>query len=69
MSFEESEDRLVEHMEQFGWDPKKAIRKGKLLIKRFNPFEITRSVDALLMKSKGELLIDVKPIILPRSRK
>ncbi|MEK6899939.1 MAG: ATPase domain-containing protein, partial [Nanoarchaeota archaeon] len=34
-------------------------------IKRFNPFDITRSVDALLMKAKGELLIDVEPIIFP----
>ncbi len=69
MSFEESEERLIRHMEEFGWDPKKLIRKKKLLVKRFNPFEVTRSVDALLMKSKGELLIDVKPIIFPKNFK
>ena len=69
MSFEESEERLIKHMEDFGWDPKSAIKKGNLLVKRFNPFEITRSVDALLMKAKGELLIDVQPIIFPQNFK
>jgi KaiC/GvpD/RAD55 family RecA-like ATPase len=65
MSFEESEDKLISHMEAFGWNPRKYIKEGKLLIKRFNPFEITRSVDALLMEAKGELLIDVQPVIFP----
>jgi len=69
MSFEESEDSLVHHMEDFGWKPWELIREGNLVIKRFNPFEITRSVDALLMKAKGELLIDVDPVILPRDFK
>jgi KaiC/GvpD/RAD55 family RecA-like ATPase len=65
MSFEESEEKLIKHMEDFGWNPKKYIKSKKLVIKRFNPFEITRNVDALLMQAKGELLIDVKPIIFP----
>ena len=65
MSFEESEEHLIEHMEDFGWNPREYIKKGNLLIKRFNPFDITRSVDALLMKAKGELLIDIEPVIFP----
>lgn len=65
MSFEESEQRLTQHMEDFGWNPKELIKGGNLLIKRFNPFEITRSVDAMLLKAKGELLIDIEPIIFP----
>lgn len=69
MSFEESEERLIHHMEDFGWNPKELIKKGNLLIKRFNPFDITRSVDALLMKSKGELLIDIEPVIFPKDFK
>ena len=69
MSFEESEDRLIHHMEDFGWNPDELIKKRNLVVKRFNPFEITRSVDALLMKAKGELLIDVDPIILPKDFK
>lgn len=69
MSFEESEEHLTEHMEDFGWNPKELIKKGNLLLKRFNPFDITRSVDALLMKAKGELLIEVDPIIFPEGFK
>jgi len=65
MSFEESEEHLIQHMEDFGWNPQEYIKKGTLLIKRFNPFDITRSVDALLMKAKGELLIDIEPVIFP----
>jgi circadian clock protein KaiC len=67
MSFEESEKRLREHMEDFGWDYETFEKKKLLYIKRFNPFDISRSVDALLEKAKGELLIDVKPLILPEN--
>lgn len=69
MSFEESEERLKHHMEDFGWNPEELIKKGNLLVKRFNPFDITRSVDALLTKAKGELLIEVEPIIFPEGFK
>jgi len=53
-------------MEDFGWDPKGLIKKNKLKVMRLNPFDITRSVDALLAKQKGELLIDVDPVLLPK---
>lgn len=69
MSFEESEEKLMHHMEDFGWDPGKLVKKGSLLIKRFNPFDITRSVDALLLEAKGELLIDIEPVIFPEDFK
>ncbi|MBI4147382.1 hypothetical protein HY494_01890 [Candidatus Woesearchaeota archaeon] len=65
MSFEESEEKLIKHMEGFGWNCQKYIKNKSLVIKRVNPFEITRSVDALLMQVKGELLIEIKPIIFP----
>lgn len=65
MSFEESEEKLTQHMEDFGWNPKELEKKNLLKIQRFNPFDITRNVDALLMKAKGELLIDIEPIIFP----
>jgi KaiC/GvpD/RAD55 family RecA-like ATPase len=67
MTFEENEERLVNHMEDFGWKPKELIKKGKLQVTRINPFDITRNVDALLAKQKGELLIDVDPVILPKN--
>jgi KaiC/GvpD/RAD55 family RecA-like ATPase len=69
MSFEESEDRLLQHMEEFGWPAKKYVKKGLLRVKRYSPFEITRSVDAMLAKEKGELLIDLDPVIIPKGYK
>ncbi len=69
MSFEESEERLKEHMKEFGWDADKLIKSGKLKIKRYSPFEIARSVDGMLAKEKGELLIDLDPVILPKDFK
>ena len=69
MSFEESEEKLKQHMKDFGWDAEKMIKSGKLKIQRTSPFEITRNVDALLAKQKGELLIDVEPLILPKEFK
>ncbi len=69
MSFEESEKRLKEHMNEFGWDADKLIKSGNLKIKRMSPFEITRSVEGMLEKEKGELLIDIDPVILPEGFK
>jgi len=69
LSFEESDTRLIEHMENFGWDPKKLIKKGNLKIQRCSPFDISRDVEALLEREKGELLINVEPITLPKSFK
>jgi KaiC/GvpD/RAD55 family RecA-like ATPase len=69
MTFEESEDDLVQHMEDFGWPAKELIKKGKLKIQRFNPFDITRNVDALLAQQKGELLIEIDPVIIPKGFK
>lgn len=69
MSFEESEERLIGHMEQFGWKPKKLIKAGKLKIKRYSPFDISRSVEAMLAKEKGELLIDIDPVMIPKGFK
>jgi len=69
MSFEESEEHLIDLMEDFGWNPRDQIKKGNLLIKRFNPFDITRNVEALLLKAKGGLLIDIEPVIFPKGFK
>ena len=63
MSFEESEDRLKSHMGKFGWSLGK--NENNMRIKKFNLFDITRSIDALLAKQSGDLLIEVKPVLLP----
>jgi len=67
MSFEESEERLIAHMKEFGWDAGEYIKKGLLQIKRYSPFEVTRAIEAMLEKEKGDLLIDLHPVILPKS--
>lgn len=66
MSFEESQEKLENHMREFNWDPKKLENKGNLFIQRLNPFEITRNVEALLAEAKGELMIEAKALILPQ---
>jgi len=66
MSFEESEDSLVEHMVEFGWDAVEMQKKGFLRIKRFSAIDIARSVEALLSEAKKELLISTEPILFPR---
>ena len=66
MSFEESEDKLISHMRDFGWDPVSLEKSGKLLIKRFSSFDISKSIDAMMAKERGELLIDIEPLIIPK---
>lgn len=69
MSFEESKERLIDHMKDFKWDGEKLVKSGKLKIQRFSSFDITRSVEAMLAKEKGELLIDIDPVLLPENFK
>jgi len=66
MSFEEHEERLREHMEDFGWNAREMEKKGNLIIKRFSSFDISKSMDAMMAKQRGELMIDVEPLILPK---
>ncbi|MCB9359325.1 AAA family ATPase [Candidatus Woesearchaeota archaeon] len=69
MSFEEPEDRLREHMEDFGFQPEPMEKKGLLRLKRFNALDIARSVEALLSEAKKELLIDLHPVLIPKDFK
>lgn len=62
MSFEESVERLRKHMQDYSWKPEEYEAKGLLRIKRLDPFEISRSVEALLAAARGELLIDINEI-------
>lgn len=66
MTFEESPERLREHMRDFGWDPEPLEKSGKLVIKRISPLDITRQIDAMLEEMKGELLIELNPLIIPK---
>lgn len=66
MSFEEPEERLKNHMRNFGWDVDELERKGLIRIKRFDALDVARSVEALLSEAKKELLIEVHPMMFPR---
>lgn len=65
MSFEEPEERLINHMKRFNWDAESYIKKGLLRIKRFDALDVSRSVEALLSAAKKELLIEVDPVLFP----
>lgn len=60
ITFEESEERLRQHMKGFGWNAEEYEKKGLLVIKRMNAFDISRYVEALLTKEKGELMIEIE---------
>ncbi|MFB6175518.1 MAG: RAD55 family ATPase [Candidatus Nanohalobium sp.] len=63
MSFEESPDALKSHMEDFGWTPEEHLEDGNLVIETYDPFNVSRTVEALFRKQSGELEIDTKPLI------
>ena len=69
MSFEEPEEKLVDHMHKFGWDAQGLIKKGLLKVKRFDAIDVSRSVEALLSAAKKELLIEVDPVFFPKDFK
>ncbi len=69
MSFEEPQERLMDHMRVFDWNPEKYIREGKLLVRRFDALDVARSVEALLSEAKKELLIDIQPVFFPKDFK
>lgn len=68
ISFEESSERLKQHMRDFGWNVDDVEARGFLKIFRVDPFKISRSVEALLAEAKGELLIRMEqmPELIPK---
>jgi circadian clock protein KaiC len=69
LSFEETEERLKSHMKDFNMAPDELIKSKHLIINRLSPFDLSRNVEAMLAKEKGDLLIDIDPIILPEDIK
>ncbi|MDP3026766.1 MAG: gas vesicle protein GvpD [Nanoarchaeota archaeon] len=69
MSFEESEEQLIRHMEEFKWKPHEFIKKGILRVSRFDAIDVSRSIEALLSAAKKELLIEVEPMFFPEDFK
>lgn len=54
-------------MREYGWNPDALEQQNLLAIKCLDPFQISRSVEALLASARGELLIDINEVsqILP----
>ncbi|MBR9691113.1 Flp pilus assembly complex ATPase component TadA, partial [Candidatus Woesearchaeota archaeon] len=71
ISLEEKEERLIEHMKGFGLNPEKYIKNETLKIKKLDSFKLSRAVEALLAHARGELMIDVAPVldIIPENYK
>lgn len=63
ISLEEQEERLIEHMKGYGLNPEKYLKNGNLRIKKLDSFKLSRAVEALLAHARGELLIDVAPVL------
>jgi KaiC/GvpD/RAD55 family RecA-like ATPase len=68
ISFEENEDRIIEHMEDFGWDPKKLIKNNNLKIRRFLTNEIyyydkksDKDIQAMMTKEADPILMELEP--------
>jgi len=71
MGFEESEERLIEHMEDFGWEPQKLIESGNLKLKRFLTSEIYyydkksgSDIQAMMTKEVDPLLMELEPLAI-----
>jgi len=68
VSFEESIERIEKSMNNFGWDAKKYIDDGCLLIQKINPLDILRMKFGSISGSGSatEISYKVKPLIIPK---
>lgn len=68
VSFEESISRIERSMNIFGWDARKHIDEGRLLIQKINPLDILRMKFGSISGSGSatELSYKIKPLIIPK---
>ena len=71
ISFEESRDRLIQHMKDFGWNPEKLLEAGNLKINRYLTTDIyyressvNTGVRAMIAKSSSHLSMDLEPFVI-----
>jgi KaiC/GvpD/RAD55 family RecA-like ATPase len=74
MSFEESKERLIDHMNDFGWNPEKLLDSGNLKIKRYLPSDIYYSgeqsaSEAMFAKEEDSQLLHLEPVTLAEGYK
>lgn len=68
VSFEEGKERIVQSLEEFGWDVTDAINRGDFLIQNINPLDILRMKFGSLggSGSATELSYKIKPLVIPQ---
>ena len=71
MGFEEPEEKLIDHMNLFGWEPEKLIKSGNLKIKRFITSEIyyydkkgDKGIEAMMTREVDPLLMELEPLAI-----
>lgn len=69
VSFEESTERIIKSMESFGWDVRKYVEDGSLLIQKINPLDILRMKFGSIggSGSAAELSYKIKPLVIPKN--
>lgn len=68
VSFEESIEKIERSMSAFGWDAKRYVDSGHLLIQKINPLDILRMKFGSVSGSGSatELSYKIKPLIIPK---
>ena len=71
ISFEESRKRLIEHMNEFGWNADELIQQENFCIQRqlssdlyYEENETEGGVQAMMSKDTGNLVMDLEPFII-----
>ena len=68
VSFEESKERIIKSMLNFGWDVNKYIEDGSFIIQKINPLDILRMKFGSIggSGSATELSYKIKPLVIPK---
>jgi circadian clock protein KaiC len=68
VSFEESKERIIKSMKNFGWDIENFIENGSFLIQKINPLDILRMKFGSIggSGSATELSYKIKPLVIPK---
>ncbi len=68
VSFEESRERIIRSMKQFGWNIEPYIEQGRFLIQKINPLDVLRMKFGSLggSGSATEISYKIKPLIIPK---
>jgi len=60
ISFEESENKLIHHMLDFGWDPRQYIKNGSFMVKTMEPMDLSVSIKGYFERKRSGQGFDVQ---------